>query len=88
MTGWAAWITVGRTAGALDPSGHWVGLFKNTLFRDSEKKKAELKDTWVMKAEGDWGFTWRNGRQGGVSLKHTWFGNAVMISNISYADLK
>lgn len=36
---------MGRIAGALDPSGHWVGLFKNTLFRDSEKKKAKLKDT-------------------------------------------
>lgn len=51
VTGQAAWITVGLTAGALDPCGHWVGLFNNTLFRDSEKKKAELKNTWDMKAE-------------------------------------
>lgn len=51
VTGQAAWITVGSTAGTLDPCGHWVGLFNNTLFRDSEKKKAELKNTWNMKAE-------------------------------------
>lgn len=56
---------MGRTAGALDPSGHWVGLFKNTLFRDSEKKKAELKDTWDMKAERRLGVymeKWETGR--------------------------
>lgn len=74
VTGWAYLILLFKDREKVEQGTEEGGRAKGHMRHESRKETRE-------RLQEKWG-------EGGVSLIHIWFGTAMIVSIISYADLK